>query len=99
MHRIAQRAAAGAVALGLVTAGTAFAGCNSDDTKKSINDAQSTVNKELNKAKHKINNSDVEKQFNKAKHKANKAINDVQDTVNSKANKAKKKADKVDNGY
>lgn len=86
MRRIAQRAATGAIALAFLGAGAGFAGCNSDDVNKKIDEGQSTVNKELNKAKHKINNSDVEKQVNKAKHKANKAIDDAKDKVNSTAN-------------
>ena len=90
MRRIAQRAASGSVALAFLVAGAGFAGCNSDDVNKKIDEGQSTVNKELNKAKHKINNSDVEKQANKAKHKANKAINDAKDKVNSTANDLKK---------
>lgn len=90
MNRIAQRAATGAVALGILVSGTAFAGCNSNDANKAIDQGQSTINKELNKAKHKINNGKVQKKINKAKHTANKAINDAKDKINSTANAAKK---------
>ncbi len=90
MRRISQQAATGAVVLGLVAAGAGFAGCSSDDVNKKIDEGQSTVNKELNKAKHKINNGDVQKKIDQAKRKANKAINDAKDTINSTANDAQK---------